>query len=370
MGRTGRNDTFDAELTLDRLEAQLAAELPAHLRAFSAAYVAGQPAPSAPEPARNPASLAVARRALDAGRSTQPSAADSATAPADSELSARALGLLRLLVPIAIEDDAAVAAARGPEPSWDAWPRLLAARDSSARRRFGVGHVELLHELHGLPGSAAPSNTRSPSWPAPLDGWHDPAPNLTATDVERAWRDLASLHGARGICRIVRADARPRAFIVEPGREVTVVIGPIDTPAMRFAAIHELGHAVAALIVPRPLARVVDEAAAAYVARMLEHEGALDLPWFTPIAATARARRVAISAALDAIERGASDHPLAKPPWALWNDPAAQAAYVAAEAIADRWWTELGALPEPGALAAAIRNEQRRIDQAGSALIT
>lgn len=369
MGRAGRNDTFDAELALDRLEAQIAAELPAHLRAFSAAYAAGQPAPSAPEAARNPASLAVARRALEAGRS-QRAPADSATSPSDSDLSARALGLLRLLVPIAIEDDAAVAAARGPEPSWDAWPGLGAARDASARRRFGVGHVELLHEMHGVSGSAASSDGRSPPWPGPLDGWHEPAPNLTAADVERAWRDLASLHAARGICRIVRADARPRAFIVEPGREVTVVIGSIDTPAIRFAAIHELGHAVAALIMPRPLARVVDEAAASYIARLLEHEGALDLPWFTPMAAAARARRLAISAALDAIERGASDRPLAKPPWALWNDPAAQAAYVAAEAIADRWWTELGAWPAPGALAAAICTEQRRIDQAGLALIT
>ena len=60
-----------------------------------------------------------------------------------------------------------------------------------------------------------------------------------------------------------------------------------------------------------------------------------------------------------------------KPPWALWHDPATQAAYVEAEVIADCWWMELGATPAAGAFAAALLDERTRIDlvQTGSALI-
>src|SRR5205085_12467742 len=99
----------------------------------------------------------------------------------------------------------------------------------------------------------------------------------------------------------------PRVFVVEPGREVIVVIGTIDSPVMRFAAVHELGHALAALLQPTTLPRVVDEAAAAYIARLIEPEGALERPWFTPIAQPARARRRQMAAALDAIECGTLD---------------------------------------------------------------
>jgi hypothetical protein len=325
------------------------------VRAFAHAYAGGQPSPGAPAVASRSSSLDLAVRALR-------------LAPAD--VANRSLALLRLLAPIAIESDAAVSAARGGELSWDAWRDLAAARDAAARRRFGVDHVALMHWIHGdAPGAplgqAAPSTV---TWPAPLEGWYDREAPISHAFVERAWRDLADRHGVRGTCRIVRApEARPRAFIVEPGREVIVVLGELATPAQRFAALHELGHAVAALLVGGTVPRVVDEAAAAFIARLVEHEGALDLPWFTPLAVPARTRRRQIAAALDAIERGATDRPtdrpIDRPPWALWNDPAAQAAYVGAESIAERWWNELGAMPAAGAFAAALVEERRRIER-------
>jgi len=105
----------------------------------------------------------------------------------------------------------------------------------------------------------------------------------------------------------------------------------------------------------------VEEAAASYVARMMEanvacdgthdaatdaaHDGAHDAAtdaahdaalraWCSPLATAARARRLAIARMLDAIEHD-TEPTLEHVPWALWNDPFAQAAYVEAERIAD-----------------------------------
>src|SRR5437868_4267413 len=130
---------FDAELAVDRLEAELAAELPAHMRAFATAYATGQPIPRAPEAARRASTIRQLAGLLSSGD----------VVGREGDLVSRALSLLRLLVPIAIEEDPAVAAARGLEPSWDSWPRLAGVRDAGARARFGSGHVALLHELHG-----------------------------------------------------------------------------------------------------------------------------------------------------------------------------------------------------------------------------
>jgi len=359
---------FEAELALDRLEAELAGELPDHVRAFASAYAAGRPGPAAPPATHRPSSIEVALRVLRvvATRSGEHAIAG----VVDEELLARALALSRVLVPIAIEDDAAVTRTRAAPRGWEAWRDLADARDAAAATRFGCGHVELLHRLHGITmsphGIGAVAGASGADWPQPLAGWHDRAPPIDRPLVERAWRDLADRHGARGRCRIVIADVHPRTFVIEPAREVTVVVGPITTPAARFAVLHELGHAVAALVHSQPLARVVDEAAAAYIARSLEHEGALDLAWFTPLAGPARGRRLRLCAALDAIERGAPERPVERPPWALWHDPAAQAFYVAAETLADRWWHELGATPPSGALAAQIAEAQRALDRAAT----
>jgi hypothetical protein len=339
---------FEAELALDRLEAELATELPAHLRAFAAAYAAGSSPPAAPSVARRAASVAIAQRALP-----HPLLAD------------RALGLLRLLAPIAIEDDPAVARALGQPATWDALRVLGAARDQAARARFGLGAVELIHRLHGSRSGDAPNDLSGP--PPPVDGWSERGTRLPDALVVETWDLLATRHGARGTMRVAVGEApRPRAFVVEPQVEVIVVLPRvIDAPAARFAVLHELGHALANLLAPAGLPRALDEAAASYVARLLEVQDALP-GWYEPDAAGARARRTAIAAALDRIECELpvpSDLPAEKPPWALWHDPGAQAAYVTAEVIAARLWAALGPVPEPGALADALAVERDRIDR-------
>jgi hypothetical protein len=161
---------------------------------------------------------------------------------------------------------------------------------------------------------------------------------IDRAEIEATWRELARRHGAEGRVAIVESAARPRAFIVEPGREVIVVIpARVATPAARFAVLHELGHALGGLLAPAALPRAVDEAVASYAARALEDPAH---PWSSPLAAAARTRRTAIAALLDEIERALpalGAPPSLHPPRALWHDPGAQAAYVAAERIADGW---------------------------------
>ncbi|MEJ7601971.1 MAG: hypothetical protein WKG01_29010 [Kofleriaceae bacterium] len=318
-------DLLAAELALDRLEATVATELPAHVRAFAAAHAAGRPAPAAPASLLRPDALVIARQAL-----AHPLLAD------------RALAMVRLLAPIAIDLDARVVTARAATPSWAAYDRLAAARDVAAHDRFGIGFLELVHRLHG---------TREPvtasAWPQVIAGWTEPL-----ADAPPPLADALDL--PRGVTVVSSAVARPRAFVVEPRREVIVVVPVPRTPADQFATAHELGHAFAALLVG-VIPRVVDEAVASYTARVLEAPG----PWFLPLASAARVRRVALARVLDGIERGQGDRVPADPPWALWHDPGAQATYVAAEALADHWVATLG----PDALASAIRSAASEVDR-------
>lgn len=297
---------LEVELALDRVEAQLAVEMPAHVRAFAAAYAAGVAPPAAPDLAGRASTVSIAKRALPHG-----------------ELAERGRALLRLAAPLVIERDGAVAAARAATPSWATYAALTAARDAVAHARFGRSARAVLLELHGAP-EPAPADL-----PAPIDGWH--AEDGHALDIDAAWAGLVARHAITGQLSILRAPLRPRAFVVVPGREAIVVVPPrAASPAARFAVLHELGHAVANLLVTTTIPRVLDEAVASLVARSDE-----DL---TPLARAARLRRTQLAAHLAMVERGdlAGDRVAPAPPWALWHDPAAQAAYVAAESVADR----------------------------------
>ncbi|MDX2093896.1 MAG: hypothetical protein SFX73_39040 [Kofleriaceae bacterium] len=345
---------LEVELALDRVEAQLASELPSHIRAFAAAYAAGKMLPAAPELAGRASTVELARRAL-----------------VYTSLRARGLALLRLAVPLAIERDKRVLIARAATPSWDALAELVRARDAVARAQLGRTASALTHALHGAlrPDGAA-------IVPPAMEGWSAVEPALPARAVDDAWRELAWRHDVRGTVRIVRAEVRPRAFVVEaagPRAEVIVVVPMrVDSPAARFAVLHELGHALAHLASPPGLPRAVDEAVASYAARLLEEPAS---PWYSSLAAAARARRGLLAHALDIVEDdlGTRGHAAARevsgvtlgarPPWALWHDPGAQALYVEAERISQQWWTALGPSPAPGALAAAIATERARIDQ-------
>ena len=352
---------------LDRIEAELAVELPPHLRAFARAHARGQPPPPAPAVLGQSVTLATARAAI-----VHPVLAD------------RGLALLRLAAPVAIEADPAVAAARAASPTWAGLSALTAARDAAALAWFGRRAIDALHRLHGsavdlaglgIAGDAGAVAVADAALPPAVAGWFEPD-GIAVDDagIARAWDELRVRHAVAGAMRYERAAGRARAFVVEPGREVVLAVpAQIVTPAARFAVLHELGHAVAALALPAAIPRVVDEAAAAYIAGGIER--AAD-PWYSPLAGAARVRRRRLAERLDRIERGLPAPPpdpaiSERPPWALWHDPGAQAAYAAAErlarAIEHAIEHAIGASPAPGALAAALAAWAGTIDRLGTA---
>ncbi|MBV8757701.1 MAG: hypothetical protein JO257_10510 [Deltaproteobacteria bacterium] len=305
---------LEVEMALDLLEGELAAELPAHMRAFARAHAEGRPPPPAPLLARLPSSLKTARQAL-----------------AFDLVADRGIALLRLLVPLALE-----VGRTPPERTWDAYRTLAAARDQAARARFGHGAIELAAILH-VGHVAEASEPRAIPF---VDGWRVPDAAVDDEAIRDVWHLIASRLGVAGTVRIDRGapGVTPRTFVVEPKAEAIVVLpAVIDTPRARTQVLHELGHAAAALLLPAGLPRAVDEAAAAFVARLAEPGSWLPPRWISELAPAARERRLAIAELLAAIERG-YDGPLrpGTPPAALWEDPGAQSSYIAAEAIADR----------------------------------
>jgi hypothetical protein len=356
-------DVVSVELRLDRIEAELATELPPHLRTFARAYARGTPLPPAPEVLHRAVTLATARAAL-----AHPLLAD------------RGLALLRLVAPILIDADAGVVAALAAEPTWDALAALTAARDAAAIARFGHRAIDVLHRLHGSDAAEAAREAARddaaaaapPVLPPPVAGWTEPdGITLDNQAISQAWDAIRARHGVSGAVRFERiANGRSRTFAVQPRGEVVVVVpAQIATPAARFAVMHELGHVLAALALPAGIPRVIDEAAAAYLARAIEREG--EGGWFSPAAAPARVRRVALARILDRVERAlpaTAERIAERPPWALWHDPGAQAAYVVAEAIAELLERQLGPAPAPGALAAALAAHREQIDRHDTAL--
>jgi hypothetical protein len=345
-------DVLELELALDRVEGELATELPSHMRAFARAHAEGRSPPPAPAIARRTATLDIARRA------------------AETELLAeRGLALLRLVAPITIEDDPAVVAARATSPSWPGLQRLAAARDAVAGRRFGMRAIELFHALHGVERTARVPDAAAAVGPA-IDGWQARDAAIDAGGVLDAWHAIAVRLGVTGDVRVdyIRTGsthAHPRTFVVEPRREVIIVVPEVATPAARFSVLHELGHAAIALAMDPGVPRAVDEAAASYVARMCEPPSLLPPRWETALAVQARARRLAIAIMLGEIERGLPELVGvlgARPPWALWHDPYAQAAYVMAEALAGRVTAEIGSRPPRGQLVRALVAERDRVD--------
>ena len=345
-------DVLDVEVALDLVEGELAAELPAHMRAFARAHADGRPPPAAPLVARLASTIDTACRACR-----------------HDVLAERGLALLRLAAPLAVESDPAVTRARAEAPSWDGLGALASARDAAARARFDCGAIELLHRLHGT--DTVPVTADPPEPGPPVDHWQDRDGVFDPGAVDDAWQAIATRLGVSGRVRVDRAQAtgtRPRTFVIEPRVEVIVVVpNDLGTPAARFAVLHELGHAVAALVLSAGVPRVLDEAVASYVARLAEPPRSwLPARWSSELALAARRRRASIAAALDWVERSlpAVRAPVgAAPAWALWHDPGAQASYVAAEVIADRLHRELGPNPPRGQLARVLRFEREHIDR-------
>ncbi|HEY5927457.1 MAG TPA: hypothetical protein VIV11_37490 [Kofleriaceae bacterium] len=340
-------DILHAEMALDLLEGELAAELPAHMRAFARAHAEGRPTPPAPLITRLASSLQTARNAC-----------------MHDVLADRGLALMRLIGPLMIEDDAFVTVARADRPSWDGLVPLAKARDEVARDRFDCSAVAILHKLHGVPSQRAEHDVPGPA----IEGWQTRETPIDHGAILDVWNALSSRFGITGTVRIDRsAKAHPRAFVIEPNVEVVIVVPEvIDTAAARFAVLHELGHAIVALALPAGTPRVVDEAAASYIARLAEPPSWLPPRWPSELAGAARHRRTRLAAMLDDIERSLpvlTDVPGARPPWAVWNDPGAQASYVAAETIADKLRADLGPNPPRGQFVRALELERAAIDR-------
>src|SRR5258706_16288733 len=92
-------DALQGEMALDLLEGELAAELPAHMRAFARAHADGRPPPAAPLLARLASTLETARNACR-----------------HDVLADRGLALLPLVRPRRVEGGSAVASAAAGAP--------------------------------------------------------------------------------------------------------------------------------------------------------------------------------------------------------------------------------------------------------------
>ncbi|MFN0245685.1 MAG: hypothetical protein ACKV2T_02180 [Kofleriaceae bacterium] len=380
-------NALDAEIALDRLEARLAAELPVHLAATASAYAAGLSAPAA---------IAITPREVEAVR----------VARTFAEHHARATQLLRVIAPVVIDSAPRVIGALARDRTWAHWRALAAARDEQARRWFGMPHRALVHALAGVPPAAQAADSShsvvtakgAPAAfefadvvgatsaeftvpeadeaaasrygvPAPIDGWNH-ASGCDGGDDKAVLALWNALRGgdALGTLSVVRSStAHPRTFVVERGvRAIIVVPAALDRPAAQFAVLHELGHALLWLA-PASRAhewpRAIDEAAASYVGRVMESPAETRFAaWSSPLARDARARRLVIAHVLDSIEAGGDPSGIDHPPWALWNDPHAQAAYIEAERIAD----SIPAGLRGAALAAHVAVHANAIDSRGA----
>lgn len=320
-------NALDAELALDRLEARLAAELPANIAASAHAYAHDSAVALAIEITTREVNAVIAARTF-------------------ADLRVRATGLWRVIAPMVIERAPSVIAAHARERTWATWRELTTARDAEARRRFGIGYRDLVHALAGTMETTS-ATSRSVAIPTASPEWSATSTWVTDEHIEAMWAELRQ--GAEiGALSITRsASAHPRTFVVERGvRAIIVVPARIDSAAACFAVLHELGHALLWLApVSKELEwpRTIDEAAASFVARAMEDSisDTSKISWYSPLAKAARDRRLVIARALDAIEGGAEPGDIEKPPWALWNDPYAQSAYVDAERLADTIPTDL-----------------------------
>ena len=320
-------DVLDVELALDLLEAELAAELPAHMRAFARAHAEGRPPP-----------------ARAAGRAARVDAArPRATRCAHDVLADRGLALLRLVAPLVIEDDPAVVAARARRAELGRARRARARRAMRPRARGSAcGAIELMHRLHGV-GARRADDDAPGAGDRGLAGRASRAIDRAA--IDDAWqRDRGAARRRPARCAIDRAArrSRPRDVRVEPRRRGD------RRRARRRSTRRPRGSRCSTSSATPPrrsrcppgMPRVVDEAAASYVARLAEPPSWLPPRWESELAAAARApaRRDRGACSTRSSARCPSSReppPAATPPWALWHDPGAQAAYVAAEAIAD-----------------------------------
>jgi hypothetical protein len=283
-----------------------------------------------------------------------------------ASLRARARRVLQRWAPAWIDQAPVVAAARLAPPSWAAYRKLRAAQDALASQTFDVSWIDVMRWHGGVPAGELPAPSAipamAPAWlvgslPLPWRAWIDALeravlPELFEASAAMLGSATGSAFGGSRTVEIEFSAARPRTRV--EGRRIAIGLrDQRDMPRAWFQLLHELGHAVAAILAPAGgVPRAVDEAVASWLARHLEEPGsapALPLHAYAPaLHAGERARREAVAIALAHLEthaHGGEDReaPAAENaglPWALWHDGGAQPAYLHAERIATRWWDE------------------------------
>jgi len=312
---------MDLELAIARVEAELAA----HTRAWAEQ---GTPPPIAP-------SLADARVRAIFERSDDP----------------RATAYRAMCRIAAVEADARVIVARAAAPSWDGLRALTSARAAAARGALAAIVREAAGVRDRFEGAAVPPS---------VAGYRDDVmPAIDPRSLARIANVLGELHGVaidRGAARFA-IGAEARTFVVEPGRDVRVVVRGGASLARWSEALHEVGHALVGLASASRPSRADDEGTATWIARHVERAAFVrDVigadPALAAIARAARARQVAQRAQLAAFEDALLDGrgpsvpevgvTLARPTPALWRDPGAQLAYAQADRIADVLDARLG----------------------------
>ncbi len=229
----------------------------------------------------------------------------------------------------------------GGTPTWSDWRTRLRMLDAAMPPSF-VAAMRVAHggnRTHVVTSAAVDlHNDQRAVWLAPR------LP-MTLVQVRSLWRGIAAQYQIP----IALADAVPftltashgQCRVLVPGRSVDVRLRSGASAAAWHDCLHELGHALVALCTVADVPRAVDETVAEVIAAQLVRAPAVAggemLSAFSDLKQVAqqmRQHRGALAQRLANAE--ATGHPTAaaQPPWALWHDPGAQAAYVAASHLA------------------------------------
>ncbi|MBP6632928.1 MAG: hypothetical protein KA297_26145 [Kofleriaceae bacterium] len=338
-------DPWALDLALTRIDGVVPRELGQHLEAAARAHADDRPPPPPPS---SLLTVSTWRTARAASRLRADSPEARALAQRGRDLAAQAARAW-------IDQDPAVAALVRATPSWDGLTALAAARTAAAIRAGERGFLDLVHELDGS-AAAAPQGDQDgvAALPPAPEGWR--AAGLaepTTPRVLAAWQALAA--GLPPPRVWWSSSARPSRCYPCPAGPIVVLAASngarAGTPGRWATVLHELGHAWAAMTSPG-CDRTDDEAMAMWWSDRLA-DPALSTVLATPdpealaaLAMTRPRRRRALAAQLVGFEAalyaGARPGPppaLASraPPWALWFEGGAQAAYHEAEVRAAAW---------------------------------
>lgn len=227
-------------------------------------------------------------------------------------------------------------------PTWADWQLRQRALDAAMPPSF----VAAMRLAHGGSDAHLDDNSATTADSDHRAAWLAARLPMTVANVAAVWQALATHYDiavatAAAVTFVLDA-SHGQCRVVVPGRVVEVRLRSGASAAAWHDCLHELGHAVVALSTVLDVPRAVDEAVADVVAAQLLHGPATSiaspLAIFSDLAQVApqmRQHRLAIAQRLAIAESTLRPTTAARPPWALWHDPGAQTAYVAAAALAE-----------------------------------